>query len=495
MKLINKIFLSLIALIGIINITSCIDASNSLGTSFIPTNQDISIMMDEFELPVTMKVSDSIQSYSSSYLSVGSINTPEFGLVNLAAACDICPDHDTLEFKGNPKFKSMTILMNISKMYAVEQSEINIIQNLYAYQLKRPIDTLDIYNNSMSAEDHEKEIISQGLPIISNDSVIILKVKEEFGAQFLTATSEELDSLDLFSKRFKGIYIETDVQNPNIYGGRINYVDLSNSYAALTYERTDSTGARTDTTVTFILGYNYSANMNSTSSHHLATDEPTEEIYLEGLSGVKPYVKGKDIRAIMDEWAKKNEYNLNDVIITRASIVLPYEYPDNYKKLNYFPGNIYACQRFADDSIPFYTPLEEVYDNTVTRGDNNRSLLEYRLDINHYLQELIRMDADEVGIKQDLWLMPLSESESSSSSSSNNYYDYYNYYNYLNYYSYYDYYGYGNYYGGYYNNFYNNSSSSETYYTTDYVNYYIAKLNGNKSDNGPKLKITYSYVK
>ena len=501
MKLINKIFLSLIALIGIINITSCVDASNSLATSFIPTNQDISIMMDEFDLPVTMKSSDSLQSYSASYLTVGSINTPEFGIVNLAAACDICPPHDTLELKGDPKFKMLTILMNVNNMQTVAGGSVDIIQNIYAYQLKRPIDTLDIYNNSMGCEDHEKEIISQGLPIISNDSVIILKTTEEFGSQFLTATKEELDSLDLFSRRFKGIYIETDPQDPNIYGGRINYVDITNSYAALTYERTDSTGARSDTTVNFVLGYNYSVNINQTSSQHLATDEPTEEIYVEGLSGIKPHIKAKDIRDIMDNWAAKNEYDLDNVIITRASIILPYEYPEDYKTLNYFPGNIYPCLRYASDSILFYSPLEEIYDNTVVKGDNNRSLFEYRADISHYLQELIRMDADEIGKKEDLWMMPISETESSSSSSSS--YDYYDYYNYLNYYNYYNYYGYSGYggyndyygYSGYYNNYYGTSSSSETYYTTDYINYHVAKLNGNKSDNGPKLKITYSYLK
>jgi hypothetical protein len=453
---------------------SCISTNKSLGGSLVPTDQNLNVYTTSMDLPVTMEMTDSIQSSSSSYLAVGSINTPELGTMTVGSAFDLVPETDSMRFEGDPKFVKFYIDAVFSSHKTLDDNQAGIIQNLYFYPLTRILDTTDIYAYSLKPEDYEKKLICKGIPAYDGSGSVEVDMTD-WAAKYLSATDEELDSLNLFAENFTGIYMTTDPQESSIYGGRINYLDLSSTYGYLEYERTDSTGARTDTTVAFTLGYRTALNVYKSSSENLVSGSPTKKLYVEGMSGIKPYISAAKLRQTIEDWAEENGLDMSKIIVTRASMVFPFEYDGDYLKLdNNYPSYLYPNQRTTSGGYTYFAPLSEIYDSMNDKGAINRSNLYYKPDVTLYIQDIIHDPADSISSADDIWLVPVSETKSSSSSSSD----------YSNYYSYYYYYYYG----------YNTSSSSTTYYTTDYIDYYAATLNGNLSDNGPRLELTYTVM-
>ena len=456
--------------------TSCVYTDKSLGNNFIPTDQQMQVETDVISLPVDMEVTDSIQSYSSSYLIVGSINSPVFGTTDVSTAFDFGPTYDSVYFNGNPKFKEFYLNLTISTGKTMSDDQAGITQNLYVYPLTRSLDTTDVYNYSIKPSDIGSEIVAKGIPVYDGSGSIEIDIKDSFASDFINATTEELDSTEMFARRFKGLYICTDPQEPDIYGGRINYIDLSSSYGYMVYERTDSTGSRTDTTITFTIGKTMSVNKYKTESAKLLSKDSQKELYVEGMSGVKPHISAEALRATIEKWAAKKGYDMSKIVITRATMVFPFDYDGDYKKIDSYPYYLYPSQRTTSSGYTFYTPLSEVYDSKNDKGAINRSIFCYKPDVSIYVQSIIHEPVDSISRDDDIWLMPISKTSSSSSSSSSSYSSYYSYYMYM-------YYGYSS------------SSSETTYYNTDYTNYYTTVLKGTASDDAPRLELTYVVLK
>lgn len=450
---------------------SCVSTDKTIGDDLVPDNQKMSVKTAVIDIPVTMETVDSIQSYSSSYLAVGSINAPEFGVMDVSAAFDLVPYADSSRFKGDPKFKKFYISATFSSHKTLKDNQAGIIQNLYFRKLNRVLDTLDVYSCSLKPEDVSDVSVCKGIPAYDGSGSVTVNLTD-WAAQYLTATDKELDSLNLFAQAFKGVYMSTDPVESGEGGGRINYLDLSETYAYLVYERTDSTGARSDTTVTFSLGRRTALNVFKTSSGKLSSDGPTENLYVEGLSGIKPHISATALRKTMSDWCDRNGIDMSKVIVTRASLVFPFDYYGNYADLdNNYPAYLYPNHLVTSSGYTMFTPLSEIYDSMNDKGAINRSNFYYKPDVTLYVQDIIHEPADSVTTADDVWMIPVKET--TSTSSSNSYSDYYSYY----------YYGYSS------------SSSSTTYYNTDYINYYAARLKGNLSGDGPRIELVYTVMK
>jgi hypothetical protein len=467
--------ISAAALIASALCISCVSSDKYIGSNLIPTDQQMQVLTDVIDLPVDMETADSIQGYSSSYLIVGSINYPEFGTTDVGTAFDLGPTYDSIPFKGDPKFKEFYMNLVVSTGKTMSDDQAYITQNLYVYPLLRSLDTTDVYSNSIKPADVGTNIIAKGIPVYHGDGTVEIDIKDSYASQYMDATQEEIDSTELFAKRFKGVYICTDPQEADIYGGRMNFIDLSSSYGYLVYERTDSTGARTDTTITFTIGKTIAVNCYKTQSGKLATKEKTKNLYVEGMSGIKPHISALTLRKTLSDWAAAKGYDMDKIIITRATMVFPFDYDGDYKKIDYYPSYLYPTKRSTSSGYTFYAPLSEVYDSKNDKGAINRSIFCYKPDATLYIQDMIHSPIDSIDRNDDIWMAPVSKSTSSSSSSSS-YNSYYQYYMYM-------YYGYSS------------SSSETTYYTTDYVNYYASVLKGAASDDPPRLEITYVVLK
>lgn len=448
----NKKLVPFLVFLLSISISSCIINDKSLGQQFVSNDYILKVDTVAFDLPLTVKNLDSIQGYSTSYMLLGSICDPTFGPMHSNTASFIRPYSDSTYFGIEPELISVYVNLFIDSTVIYRPDQEGIPQNFKVYEMLSDLDSSKLYNNSIKPSDYSAEPISIGSPVFFGDDSVRVHLNKEFGKKLLSCTVEEFDSLALFVKKIKGFYITSEAPGAE-EGGRLNYLALGSSTLYLNYYLTDPQRnySHHDTTEAFAFGYNYSVNSISTSSEHLATDTPAEQLYVESMSGVKPHLNGAALKSILNRWMEENNFTKETVLISRAELILPYETdPEDYVVVaNQFPKAIYPCFKYASqDSTKYLTPLAEIY-SSASIGSITRALKQYSCDITKYTQSIILKDDDAITSTDDLYLSPI--------------------------YSYSD-------------------SSNNIYYAFDNINYQKAILNGPGADRKPTLKLTYAVL-
>ena len=77
---------------------SCITVDKTVGNKYIPEEHYLQVALDTFRLPLQVKSTDSIQTVSASYMTIGAIRTEEFGLAQFGTAGNICPTSTAFDF-------------------------------------------------------------------------------------------------------------------------------------------------------------------------------------------------------------------------------------------------------------------------------------------------------------------------------------------------------------------------------------------------------------
>ena len=437
---------------------SCITVDKSLGSENIPNDHILKVMTATFQLPMELKMSDSIQSTSSSSYTIGAINTSEFGMAKFGTAANLCPFYSGLRFGEDPKVNEVYLSITRSATQAFTDNQAGIIQGINVYRLTKYLDTTDIYNNSLTPNDYMPTPLNIGTAVFSSKDSVIIALNNSLGEDILNASNEELDTLSLFQKNIRGLYITCDTPPKDIIGGRINQVSFGSAILYISYNfkpTWDKSLPRKDTLIGLYVGYNYCLNTSSYSSKNLETNKPLKFLPIEGIGGIKPYINTSALKDTLDNWMEKMGYDKTKVLISRATVTLPFELPTNLNEMDYYPKYLYPCHRVKNttSSTTYYLPFDEVDVEGNERGIINRSLLNYSGDISPTIQYIINKDKNNIDSSYDIFILPLSESTSTV---------------------------------GY---------SSTTVYVVDYLNYYIGKINGPLSNNPPTLSILYSVYK
>jgi hypothetical protein len=249
--------------------------------------------------------------------------------------------------------------------------------------------------------------------------------------------------------------------------------------------------------------------------------QATDKIYVEGGSGLKPMVPAAQIKEIVENEIRRNGGDPSKAIISKATIELPFEFPEDYTTMFRYPLILSPTVRIKTDSTVTFAGLTDASVSAENQGDINRSLCNYAPDVTHHVQQLLRAGADKDLTNFDIWFLIMwyeyTTTTNTSASELASYYQqlaYYSYYNQL----YGDYGGYGGYggygyggygyggygYGGYgYNNYYNymmmaqaasaSATSTSVSYELDKDFYYNCSLLGPESGTRrPKLRVTYA---
>ena len=215
------------------------------------------------------------------------------------------------------------------------------------------------------------------------------------------------DSVGAFTQKvFPGIYMTIDT--PVSTGGRINVFTLttgadlnqgtlSGGYATMTVKNAEFDGRTVeDTTFMFLYGAQdfsivqeasdyysgvtltpqYALNMSSSTLDGMGTDNATEEIIVEGGGGLKPVINARGLRDGM--LAKLAESNIDpaDVIINKATIVLPFT-PTDYEYLDRYPAVLSpSCKLTEKDEdgheVATYAGITDTSVSTKNQGEINR---------------------------------------------------------------------------------------------------------------------------
>lgn len=436
---------------------SCITVDKSLGEDYIPGDQNVKIKQVEFDLPLYPKNEDSLQAYSTTQGVIGVVKTEDFGTIEFASVGNITQPKLEFRFGKDPILKSVYLNLSVSSTSVFQDGQDGIPQNITVYRTLEPLDTTKIYCNSYNESMLESNPLNSANSVYFGDDSIKVFLDKKFGEELLKATNEELDSVELFTKRFKGLYVKSSAPE-TAAGGRLNYFTSAYSSLVMVYSFQPewSTGLeRKDTTVYFGYGSSYVVSP-STYSKNLETTEMLDIIPIQGIAGAKPFISAKKLKSLISEWATQNDIDTKNIIIAKASYHLPFEYPADLVMSNY-PGYLFPTLR---DTVTVsaistlakknYVLIDDVYTSGNSLGVMNRSLKEYSGDFSSYLQTLINKDDSDIDSTQDIWFAPISSAEDS----------------------------YGN-----------------VYYNTDTQYYNFGYINGPKSERKPKIKILYTVLK
>ncbi|MBE6231781.1 MAG: hypothetical protein E7117_05350 [Bacteroidales bacterium] len=571
-----------IAAIGAILLcsASCITVNERLGENFIPTDQKWNVFIPEaVELKdIRLQMSDSLSGYSTTRFTFGSVMDDVMGTCDKATSFTLIPIAESLNFGKNIKVRNFHFTAVRDTVSTVFDHQQNILQNVYVSELKKPLDSTVLYISSLSPdtekgrENREKYLnldnrITVGVPVYNGGDSLSFNFDKTWTLDFIERISAAgLSDMKKYLEAAPGIYIETDSQTEP--GGRINMFDLTietdsygyigGNYALLDITSDYGTRENVDTSFLFYFGptellksddTQYPTQFAFNTSNHASGDIYSSEgqlagteIRIEGGSGVKPVVKASEIKSIVEKViADAGITNPAEVVINKATIILPYNVGTDYDVLDKYPMILSptVCLKSSDGNYVTYAGLTDSSVESENQGNINRSLSMYSPDISHHVQEILKLKQGKgEGVSSsetdaefgkrvsnyDIWFLIMHEEISKTASTGSSSYD--DYYNNLLYNSYYnnmmyDPYGYGYGYGGYggygyggygYNNYYNymmmaayaNSSSSSASETTtsielDKDRYYNCTLNG--PDYGgtleelPRLKITFSAPK
>lgn len=392
-------------------VISCVENDRTLGEGMLPDESVINLGVKTFDLPVTNQVSDSMQAGNTVTMLLGTVTDPVFGTAISNTASYVLPYSDTTDFGESPRLLSAYMTLSIDSISYMDENQKGIHQRIRIYKLTSPLDSTIGFCNSITPDDYDPVPVTLSDPVIYGEGEIRVDLTEAYAQELLSTTPEEFADVDLFLEKIHGLYIEVQAPLGTAEGGRMNYLNLGTSTININYilNNPDRGFTDKDTTESFAFGYSSAFNYFSTGSEHLADNAPAEELYLEGLSGIKPHISAAELKDMLDSWIEESGLDGSLIILSRAELVFPYSTPEDYGRFDRtHPSAIYAFTRdpLATYSEGYYAPLESVY-TAYNKGDINRSLQQYSMDITSYIQNLILTDRDNIDGTYDLWIAPL----------------------------------------------------------------------------------------
>lgn len=530
----------LAAIVMAASLLSCINVNEGVGGDYIATNQKYDFYTVEFDLDeVLMKPVDSLSAYSSRRINFGSIRDDTYGLMKRGCVVTLVPVLDTLDFGTDPVFKRFCFRAAVDTISVGDLGQSNILQNVNVYALTEPLDENEYF--ARTEIKHGSKRITKGVPVLNGADSLSFDFTAEFGKRYFSITQEDLEDFDQYCKKFPGIYLTTD--DPIGNGGRFNmfemdilelvttsstsYLERTDNFASLSFSSIYD-GERRDTSFMF---YYSPPEFQDLDSLYSATSLPDQyvfnvdyhesdglsgmaddKVYIEGGSGLKPVVPATEIRRLINAEISSKGGDPQTALISKATLELPFEFPDDYKSMYLFPKVLSPTVKISTDTTVTFAGLTDASASSENQGDINRSLCNYAPDITHHAQQIIRQ-TDENLDDYDIWFLIMwnetTTSTNSDASALAEYYQqiaYYSYYNQL--YGGYGGYGYGSssYYGSGYSNYYSYmmmaqyaaSAATSTYSSSelDKDRYYNCYLNGpGASGNKPKLKVTFALPK
>jgi len=575
MKLHKSFILFILSCALIWGAVSCVKVDYSLGYGFVPDNEKfvtsrLSVPIDS----VLVGFIDSLSGYSSNRMTIGALRDEKYGLTRRGTAFPLVPLVDSLHWGTNIRFRQFRInaIKDTNNFERPDQE--NIIQNFRVYALDKSLDSTVRYSCEIRKEMFEgREMVSNGVVMYRGSDSLAFDLSEKFARTYwqgMEGTTEAIDTVANYTAKHPGIYICCD--DPVGLGGRLNFFNVSpvlnsssqltSTYAELkiTADYTDSNGnIRKDVDTTFYFGFGgleasvsgsfYTFNTCEHESKEKEWGKPVQiecgekymktvyltdtEIPIEGGVGIKPLIQAKHLRRIVSEamrdTVEKYGINLeealrsNRIVINKATITLPFDAPDDFDLMEFYPQVLNPSLRISSRDTVTYAGLTDSSVSSENQGDVDRSNLCYRPDISYHMQNILSTTSADTLRRENIWFLILANEviTDDSSDSSSDASDYYSQMAYLNYYNSmlggyggyggYSGYGYGSGYGSYYDNYYNyymmqsmyssmySSSTTTTSTLLDRDRFYNAVLRGSGADKNkgdvPHLDITYSFLK
>ena len=535
---------------------SCVETNSQLGGGLVPVTETYTFHTVEVPLEgISMQMADNLSGYSNTRLTIGSIREPEFGLTTRSSAVTLVPLFSgDFDLGANPVFKRFHFAMSRDTTYAIEPSQENVLRRVRVYEVSEPLDPSVDYDTNRPIP-HGSESLVKGTPIVNGTDSLSFDFTPEFGRRFLQLTAEDVKDMKAYLKKFPGIYLETE--EPDGDGGRIDMFNVQMAFNKNTYAigncavldySAEFKGVRRDTTLLFYYGATdffdldslfeaysgyfpqYALNYTGQQTRDRAGDAG-DRIWVEGGGGLKPVVAARSLRSQVEQAISQVGGDPREAIINKASLIFPFDLPENVEELDRWPYRLSPTCRFVSKNeedgttATTYMGLTDATSSSENQGDVDRSLLRYAPDITYHMQEILKIDETATDRQQtknflagnyDIWLLVNAQEVKTTVQSASreqqemmSYLAYSSYYNsmYGGYGGYggYGYGGYGGYgsYGSYYNNYLTMSAmlqqmsqaqtSTSMVIKLDVDRFYCSPLRGPQAGGKvPTLRLTFA---
>ena len=402
-------------------LASCVKTSTEIGKDLI----DQSLLYDTYtvEFPIEdirLRRADDLSGFSDTRLAIGAIRDETFGLTTRSTAFSLIPALDTLDLGTDPEFVRFVVHFAADTISAATPGQEHIFQNLFIYSLT---DTLSSKKSGTNRNvPHGTEIVTRGVPVYDGKDSLSFELSPAYGQKYIDVikrlgpalVSRSKDaSFNKYSdylKELPGIYIETDV--PEGIGGRINLFELSvlsvsNNYyyrnenvGKLTVRSTYK-GVRKDTSFIFIPGeptfYDEAEYMNQNkkfyqyafnrTGHEAPEGVAKEKILIEGGGGLKPVIPAAQLRKKVVDAIAQRGGDPSKTVINKASLILPYEAPEDETEVDLFPSVISpTIRKSTDEGTINFAGLTDASASSENQGDLDRANRAYAPDITYHMQ-------------------------------------------------------------------------------------------------------------
>ena len=438
-------------------LSACVNVSGELGKDLI----DKSLLYDTYtvEFPIEdirLRRAGDLSGFSDTRLAIGAIREETFGLTTRSTAFTLVPALDTIDLGTNPQLVKFSLHFGADTVSCADETQRHILQNFYVYELTDTLSSKEVGTNKDIP--HGTDIITRGIPVYDGTDSLNLEFNEAFGSKYIDALKRlgpvlvdrsedsQVNKYSDFIKAVPGIYIESDKPEGN--GGRINLFELSilsvssnyyyrnNNVATLTVRSTYD-GVRKDTSFLFIPGeagfydeasyldnnqkfYQYAFNR---TSHEAPEGIATDGISIEGGGGLKPVlpmapIREKVLEAIREK-AGGDERLVAKTVVNKASIILPFEMPEDYTLVDLFPSMLSPTIRNTDDDgIVSFGGLTDASASSENQGTLDRANKMYAPDITYHMQEVLGRDDLDTKDNADIWLLTV-HSETTANATGN----------------------------------------------------------------------------
>ena len=549
-----KKFLAL-CLAAALLVPGCVKVDNSLGEGLVDKSLLLNTYTVDFPISeISLKPSSDLSAYSDTHLTIGAIREETFGLTTREAAFTLIPAPDEMDLGDNPVAVSFNLFFTSDTISVENDTQERIMQNIYVYEL---LDSLPSSSRPASTViEHSDYRITAGTPTYNGTGALDINFTTEFAQKYIDVIKElgptlidrekDINKYKEYVAELPGICIATD--EPEGIGGRINLFDFSClSVVSGYYQRNENIailtvnstwdGERKDSSFVFVPGETefvdeatyvdkntkFSQYTFNTCSHETKAQQAGSTLLVEGGGGLKPVISAVELQRRTRQAILAKGGDPDKASIISASIILPFDMPENYRDMEVYPSVLSPTVRtlVKRDGVeyPTFVGLTDASVSAEDQGNIDRSNLMYSPDITYHMQEILHPGKGDSDLTQkaiedglaDIWLLTLHteqvESASGQTAEQSAYYQnlmYASYYNSL--------YGGGYGAGGYGNNYSNYYSymmmaqmmaaQNQTTYTTttelDKDRFYKAILNGplTLSDNGaPRFRLVFAIPK
>ena len=421
-------------------LSACIKGSPEIGKDLI----DQSLLYDTYtvEFPIEqihLRRADDLSGFSDTRLAIGAIRDETFGLTTRSSAFTLVPAMDTLDLGTNPQFVSFSLHLEADTVSTATSGQERIFQNLFVYSLTDTLSTKDTRTNKDIP--HGTEIITRGIPVYDGKDSLSIEFTQAYGQRYIDALKRlgpvlvdrtkgsTINKYSDYIKEVPGIYIETDI--PEGIGGRINLFNLSilsvssnyyyrNDNVATLKVRSTYNGVQKDTSFLFIPGepafyneaeyleqntkfYQYAFNR---TTHEAPEGEAEDEILIEGGGGLKPVIPVAPLREKVVAAIAERKGDPVKTVINKASIILPFEMPEDQTLVDLFPKMISPTIRKTNkDETVTFAGLTDASASSENQGDLDRANLAYAPDITYHMQQVLQRTDLDTKEDADIWFL------------------------------------------------------------------------------------------